>query len=85
MVTRGISHGRLIQCADPLPFADGQEVQVTVEAIGEAVPGSPSALLQALSTAPRVDPTAVDEMERIIRSAAKPIRLTGVFDEDGES
>jgi len=85
MVTRGFSHGRLIQCEDSLPFADGQEVQVTVEAIGEAVPGSPSALLRALSIAPRVDPAAVDEMERIIRSAAKPIRNTGVFDEDGKT
>ncbi len=84
MTCTGTIKGGAIQPNQPLPFADGQEVSISVEPIGQDRPprGSPAAVLAALNSLPPIDPEIIDEFERAIEEGKHPVRPGGIFDED---
>ncbi len=83
MTMRGIARGRIIELEEPLPYADGQAVDVSVNASTDLPPiGSGARILHTLRTAPAVDPAAVDELERIIRESKRPAPPGGAFDDE---
>ncbi len=89
MTFKGTIRGGMIQLSEPLPFADGQRVSISIvpdEATDESEPrfGSPQALLRAIRRPPHVDPAIVDEMERAIEEGKLPVRYGGVFDDDAD-
>lgn len=87
MTYRGIAKGAHIELDEPLPFADGQPVDVSVEPVnvesanGDAPPGSPAAILRALRQPPHLTREDVDELERAIESGKAPPTSKGIFDE----
>ncbi len=83
MTVKGRIHGKTIELAEALPYADGQEVTVFVVARGPTPPyGSAAALLDVLRQPPHIDPADVDELERAIEAGKIPVSYRGVFDED---
>lgn len=65
--------GRTIELDEPLPFADGQTVKVSVETTGAILRiGSPQAVLEASRQLPHLPPTAVAELEVALRTAKIP-------------
>jgi hypothetical protein len=84
MTCQGTIQGGAIQLNRPLPFADGQAVNVSIEPVeqDDPPPGSPAAILAALKSTPPIDPSIVDEFERIIEESKRPIQPGGIFDED---
>ncbi|RJP37045.1 MAG: hypothetical protein C4547_06295 [Phycisphaerales bacterium] len=79
----------MIQLSGPLPFAEGQRVNVSIvpdESTDDSEPpfGSPQALLKAMHEPPHLDPTDVDLLERLIKDARLPSRREDIFqDEEG--
>ena len=47
---KGTAKGKLIELEEPLPFADGTRVEVTVTAVPQPRKGSPKAVLQLAGT-----------------------------------
>jgi hypothetical protein len=47
---KGITKGKLIELEEPLPFADGTRVEVTVTPVPQPRKGSPQAVLQLVGT-----------------------------------
>ena len=83
MVLRGFAKGRRIELEESLPYADGQPLNVTVEAAGEELPlGSPASILEALAQMPKLTPADVDELDLQIKAGRVPVRDGGVFDSD---
>lgn len=55
-------------------------VEVTVRPCRQPAIGSPRAVLDVLRRLPRLDPAAVDELERSIETGKLPVRDTLLFD-----
>ncbi|MCC7293622.1 MAG: hypothetical protein IT449_16315 [Phycisphaerales bacterium] len=86
MTRRGTIRGKTIELLQPVPFADGQEVTVSITPDEEDPPfGSPQALLKAIHEPPHLDPADVDELDRAIEAGKLPVRYEGVFDQDQDS
>lgn len=84
MTRKGIIRGKTIELNEPLPYPDGREVVISIEARSEAAPvGSPQAVLEAMRSLPRLSNEDVDLMERIIEEGRMPPRQTGVVDDHG--
>jgi hypothetical protein len=82
MTYKGIVRGKTIELDESLPYTNGQAVNVSVEPVNGASPaGAPAAVRAAMRALPRVDPGAVDELEKTIRSARLPVRSQGEFDD----
>jgi hypothetical protein len=47
---KGTAKGKLIELEEPLPFADGTQVEVTVTPVPQPRKGSPKAVLQLAGT-----------------------------------
>ena len=81
MTYKGLAKGRIIELEKPLPYCDGQPVEVSVEPVSqEQQPGSPQSILKVLNDLPDITIEDVDEMEQLIKSGSLPIRLQGEFD-----
>ena len=86
MTIRGTVRGKTIELFQPLPFADGQQVTLSITPDAEEPPfGSPQALLKAIHEPPHLDPADVDELDRAIAAGKLPVRYEGVFDQDADS
>lgn len=74
MIFRGIVKGTSIEFGRPLPFSNGQAVDVSVEASsnGEHPMGSAARILAAMERSPVPNPEDVDELERAIESSRLP-------------
>ena len=65
--------GRTIELDEPLPFADGQAVKVSVErAEPVARTGSPRAVLEASRQSPHLPPASVAALEAAIKASRLP-------------
>ena len=65
--------GRTIELDEPLPFADGQSVTISVErAEPVARAGSPRAVLAASRQSPHLSPAAVATLDAAISAARLP-------------
>lgn len=83
MTIRGTIRGRTIELLQPLPFADGQQVTVSIVPESHEPPiGSPRAILKAMHAPPHLDPADVDELERLIAEGSRPAESKGVFDDE---
>ena len=83
MTMRGIARGRMIEFEEPLPFEEGQELDVSIEPRPSGSPrGSGAAIMAALKATPLSDPTIVDEFEAAIKQGKRPIQFKGVFDDE---
>lgn len=81
MTYRGITRGNTIEFDRPLPYPDGQSVEVSVEPLPPPAPaGSIEAILQAMSEPPRLPDADVDELEQAIADSRIPVRHEGLFD-----
>jgi hypothetical protein len=78
MTYRGIAKGKTIELNESLPYRNGQEVAVSVEAV---TGGSPAAVLKATDAPPHLSSEVVDQMLRAIEEGKLPVRSGGVFDE----
>ncbi len=84
MTIQGTIHGKTIELLQPLPFADGQRVTVSVIPEAGSPPiGSPAAILEAMRRPPHVDPETVDLMERLMAEGRLPATKGEIF--EGES
>jgi hypothetical protein len=82
MKYKGIVRGRTIELDEPLPYAEGQEVDVEVELVRKPVKGSPQAILLAMSEPPHLSSEDVDALERAIEEGQLPFIDEGIFDEE---
>jgi hypothetical protein len=86
MTVKGIIRGQTIELDEPLPYPEGEVVELNVQpaagALGRA--GSPAAILAAMRSVPHVEPEAVDELERAIEEGKRPVSFRGVFDDIDE-
>ncbi len=83
MTLRGRVHGRTIEFDEPLPFEEGQVINVSVTSEGgESDRGTGAAILKALSRSPRPDDETMDEFERVLQEAKRPINFEGMFDDE---
>lgn len=80
MTYRGVARGNTIELEQPLPFRDGESVEVSVEP-GRARAGTIEAILRAMSEPPHLTDEEVDELERSIAEGLLPVRHEGLFDE----
>lgn len=71
MAYRGIARGNVIEFDKPLPFAEGQHVEVEVGPI-TSDRSTGAALLRAMHSPPFVAAEDVDELERSIRETRQP-------------
>ena len=72
-----------IELDQPLPFADGQAVNVRVEPVDvEAQPGSPALILDAMRSAPHLVGEDVDAFDRALAEGRLPVRDATPYDSD---
>jgi hypothetical protein len=84
MTHKGVAKGKFIELEEPLPYAEGQPVSVSIEPLRrEFQPGSPAAILKAMRDLPRLNPKDVDELERVIEQGRLPARMQGLFGGEG--
>jgi len=70
---KGRIKGRTIELAEPLPFAEGQLVKVSLEAIALSTrSGSPQAVLEATCQSPHLPQADVAALEAAIQDAKLP-------------
>ena len=81
MTYKGVAKGKIIELEQPLPYRDGQPVNVLIEPSAEQFcRGSSASILQAMAEPPHLESQDVDELERAIENAALQVRTEGVFD-----
>jgi hypothetical protein len=82
MITyRGIARGKTIELDEPLPYPEGEPINVSVEPLKSThPPGSPAAILEAVRQLPPLPSDLVDELERAIEESKVPARYEGIFD-----
>jgi hypothetical protein len=82
MTCRGIVKGRTIELEQDLPYLEGQPVNITVQPIQQDdVPGSPAFVLRAMDRLEHLEPGDIEEFEKAIQEAKRPVRYTGIFDQ----
>jgi hypothetical protein len=70
---KGWIKGRTIEVAEPLPFAEGQLVKVSLEAMASSArSGSPQAILEATRQSPHLLQADVAALETAIQDAKLP-------------
>ena len=80
MVYKGIIRGKVIELEAPLPYQDGQPVNVSVQPLeGESLPGTPGAIRRVMHESPHLRGEDVDELERIIGEGRLPVSDGGPF------
>ena len=80
MTYKGVAKGKIIELEEPLPYSEGQPVNVSIEPVRrEFQAGSPVAILKAMRDLPRLNPEDVDELERTIEQGRLPVRNKGIF------
>ena len=63
MTYKGLAKGTIIELEEPLPYSQGQPVNVSVEPLRpEVQPGSPVAILKVMRNLPDLNPEDVDEL-----------------------
>ncbi len=83
MTCKGIVKGKTIELEQPLPYPEGQPVNITVQpAHREDIPGSPACVLRAMDELEHLEPGDIEEFEKAIREGKLPVRYTGIFDEE---
>ena len=82
MLCTGTVRGKMIELGMPVPFRDGQLVDLSIEPVEEDQRGTIAALRQAMHEPPHVSREDVDELLRIIKEARTPTSSRGIFDED---
>lgn len=82
MTYKGIARGKTIELEEPLPYPEGQPVNVSVKPwAGQSHPGSPAAIRQVMHEPPHLKWEDVDELERAIEGGKLPVNQESVFDE----
>ncbi len=84
MTFKGIAKGKIIEIEEPLPYSEGQPVNVSLEPLcPEVQPGSPVAILKVMRNLPEFNPEDVDELEQAIERGRLPVRIQGVIGGEG--
>ena len=84
MTYKGVAKGKIIELEEPLPYAEGQPVSVSIEPLRrEFHPGSPPTVLKVMRDLPPINPKDVDELERVIERGRLPVRMQGLFGGEG--
>lgn len=78
MTVTGIVRGNSIEITEPLPYAEGEELSLSIQRVPR---GNAAALLEAVLAPPHVDPEAVEEMLRAIEEGKQPVSYRGIFDD----
>ncbi len=85
MKYKGVARGRIIELEEPLPYAEGQPVSVSVEPLAGRYPkGSKEAILEAIRQPPHLTREDVEALERAIKEGELPVDDRGIFDEEKE-
>ena len=84
MTTTGVVRGQTIVLDRPVPFDEGQQVNVDVKATedGELPLGSPQRLLRTLRSMSPLSKEAADEFEQALSVCEAPANYSSVFDEE---
>ena len=81
MTYKGIARGKTIELEEPLPYPEGQPVNVSVEPlVGKPRLGSPVAIRQVMHEPPHLTWEDVDELERAVEESKLPVNQESVFD-----
>ena len=82
MIYKGIANGKTIKLQESLPYPKGQQVNVSVEPLGDTLnPGSAMTIRRVMHEEPHLNWDDVDELERAIEDGRLPIRQETVFSE----
>lgn len=73
MAYRGVVRGKTIELEEPLPYPEGQSVNVSVEPLSTPSPGSPAAIRQVMHESPHLTAADLDELERMIEEGKLPV------------
>ena len=80
MSYKGIARGKLIELEEPLPYSEGQPVNVSVEPLTEQPQtGSPATIRRVMYEPPHLKWEDVDELEQAIEEAKLSVHQEGVF------
>ncbi len=80
MSYKGIAKGKMIELEEPLPYKEGQPVNVEVKPIAAQLQtGSPVAVKQAMHEPPHLTGEDVSELEQAIEEAKLPIKDESMF------
>ncbi len=92
MTYRGIVKGKTIELEAPLELPEGTEVEVVVNIPSEKElatsgypKGSGQALLRIWDTPPCCTPEDVDALLQAIDEGKRPVRFTGIFDQEDKA
>ena len=70
MTSKGFVRGRTIEFEEPLPFPEGQPVNVTVLPVERAdIPGSPAFARRMMHEAPHLEPGDIEALDRTLHEA----------------
>lgn len=82
MSYKGIAKGKIIELEEPLPYPEGQVVNISVEPFMERLhPGTSVAVRKVMHEPPHLRWEDVDELERVIEEGKLPVHKQSVFDE----
>ncbi len=81
LIHQGIARGRTIELEEPLPFAEGEPVSVSVELRHSSSRGSARAVRDAMLRPPHLLSGIVDELEAAVEAGKLPPSDHGVFDD----
>lgn len=82
MTYKGIARGKTIELDESLPFAEGEELTISVQASRTPRrPGSPSAVLEVVRAEPHLSSDEVTDFERMINDARLQVEEQGPFDD----
>ena len=80
MTYKGIAKGKLIELEEPLPYTEGQPVNVEVKPVeAQLQVGSPLAIKQAMHEPPHLTGRDVNELEQAIEAVKLPVRDESLF------
>ena len=86
MSYKGIAKGKMIELEEPLPYTEGQPVNVEVKPVeAQLQVGSPVAVKQAMHEPPHLTGEDINELEQAIEEAKLPVRDERMFAGETES
>jgi hypothetical protein len=82
MSYKGIAKGKIIELEEPLPYPEGQAVNISVEPFMDRLhPGTSVSVRKVMHEPPHLRWEDVDELERVIEEGKLPVHKQSVFDE----
>jgi len=78
---KGLAKGKVIELQEPLPYPEGQPINVSVEPAPNDLPSnSPQRIRQAMDEPPHLEPEDVDALEQLIQDGKLPVHQENPFD-----